>query len=478
MAIAEARSIAGTQRNVITINVVDTCVLVRLTTDMGVVIREERVLLIRPDGKTIETRTDGHGDAYFARLGLPPGTPLFVVLPDVLEAWNDEVVAYELTPAGKREIAAVPAAEFGGYGDMEAHRALNKDQVDKLEKAKAWYGIESEVNQRWAGERDYRGKDTTKYLVYTAKDNAPAYKTRLTLKIDRLTPAEKFDHFTETFEAGRAWYHAGKLNYDGEQHRWYARQGAVCNQLVNIFMGYWANFNNAYTGGATSTNCARQMENDSATDHTNSRYPYRGFREVLGDQLETPTKPEQPDESVPNKSWTYKARRDGTRVTFNYVRIREDDLEEVNGQYRFRHEWQDQLATYNAYSYATKKDGKLVYDHHCGFLIKDPQKGLLTFAADGYKSAAGVYSHTLIKVKPPTQLQSAGKDKELHLVVWPLRALRPGGYAPAAEGGEYRTDDELGDLNSRKLNKQSEINPHFRQSLSRFVVWDAAVNPS
>ena len=476
MAITAPPTIAGAQKTKFTINRVDTCVLLKVTTLDDAPVHNERVLLILPSGQTRARATDYQGEAFFDRLGLPASTPLYVVLPDVLEAWTSDVVEYTLDQEGKVDVEAVPPADADWRGAMAAHAALNKDEVDKLEKVDPQGDVEARDTAHRRRQRNYRQRDATKYLVRAGPTNTPIERARVTLRIDRLTEEEKFAHVTETFMNNNAWYTSGTLNYDGAENRWFARGGAVCNQLANFFLGYWVNHNNAYTSGATSTDMTRQMENDSGTDYSMANYPYRGFRDVLDGPLDPPPLPEDDQRLMPVRSYSPRTQRDGTRQNLSWVRIRPQDLENNGGVWRLRTEWQDALATYNVYSYASRKpNGTFVFDHHGGFLIKDPQRGLLTFAADGYK-AGGVYSHTPTVVKGLDVIHSAATNRNLHLLVWPIQPLRPGGYAAEGAGVvRYFDDRDMGDVNVRR--GQSAIDPEFRQSLSRFVLWDAAPNP-
>lgn len=466
--------VAATQNTPTTINTSDSKLLVKVVTDKDKLVREERVLLVLPDGTTHERRTDQHGAVRFDSLPLPPATAVYLVLPDVLERWSDTLpFEVQLTRFGASYLTA-DAGDTLPRGEIDAYRGSDKDQIDKLERV-ASDGLNEKqlaaANKAARDEKRYRSKDRTKYLVRTAAPAAQDAWIEVTIRIDMLTAAEKFAHIREVFEDNKAWYTAGRLNYSPAERRWFASGGAVCNQWANLFLGYWVNHNNAYTGGASSTDFLRQMNNDSIRDRASNTYRYRGFADVRGAPLPVPANKD-------SDSYTKATLRDGTRVRHTYTKIEDGDLAEVGGQWRFTNGWQDQLATYNVYSMSTNK-GKstLIFDHHGGLLINDPTEGLLTFSADGYKKANGAFSHTPLVVKKPTGLDQASRTRDLHLIVWPLRDLRPGGYAALdGDAGEYRTDAEMAAQNAAAASP-STIHPDFCHSLSRFMYWRGAANP-
>lgn len=475
--------IAAAQQTTITINTLDSKVVVKLATDRGHAIRAERVLLLKPDGKTAERTTDDAGVAVFDALPFAPLTPVYLALPDVLERWS-AIGSHELFlhtgPDHTRRLSEHDAN--ADRGELEEFRTLHKDELDQLEKNDV-PGADSSalavVNESARDQRGYRWNDRTKYLVRTSAATAENDRVQWEITLDRLNTAEKFAHFHEVWESHNAWYTAGRMNYDPDRHRWWGQGGAVCNQLANIFLGYWYNHNNAYTGGATATSFLKQMENDSSRDRTSGTYAFRGFRDVLQAPLAAPALPENPDANVPTSRHRGRVYRDGSRGNFDYVRLRSADLVQNNGRYSFAHAWQRQLADFNVYSYATRKNNTLVFDHHGGVLIRDPQDGWRTWAADGWKSASGRYSETPITYKPPTQLENAAQNRELHLLVWPMKTLRPGGYAPlpvdAEDEGTYRPDPEMGELNAA-ASPQSAIHPDFCHSLPRFFYWQTEPN--
>ncbi|MHC5109666.1 MAG: hypothetical protein ACYTHJ_07285 [Planctomycetota bacterium] len=462
------QKVAVAQQNTATINVIDAKVVIKVETDFNKPVINERVLLLRADGKVHQVHTDDDGVARFDNLPIPPGRFLYAVLPDVLESWYDPD-ARELH-ADDEDVLRVERAHNAGrcdeWGDVTRFREFHKDEVDKQEKISA-DDLDDDrlarLNRDIAMTDDYRKRDYTKYAVTTCPVATADAKCQKIIRINRLTQEQKFEHFREAIEENKAVYIAGRNGYDDDKRRWWLTRGCVCNQFANVFLAYWYNFNAACTPRASSTSFLRMVENDSSKEDGNQIYRYRGFSELLDSPAEAP---------AGTDTETYTTRRvikDGTRGRFTYVRIDENFL--VNsglsfadtGRLKFsKEEFEQELGPYNVYSIASKTP--LIFDHHGGIMLKSDKNMITTLSADGYKKNDGTYSKTEIKLKTPKNLKNYAKNRNLHLRIWPMLALRPGGYAPRGnQDGSYMAETDIEAMDT--------IDPAFRHSLSRFVRW-------
>jgi hypothetical protein len=121
------------------------------------------------------------------------------------------------------------------------------------------------------------------------------------------------------------------------------------------------------------------------------------------------------------------------------------------------------MHTYNIYSKSSDKrnNGNVIMDHHGGVMIRSASGEISTLAADGYKISPGNYSMTIIHEKTPSGLMSS---HSVHLRIWPLQTLRPGGFPPAEAGAtQYKAEADFGGHNT--------LDAAFRQSLARFILW-------
>ena len=458
-----------------------------LETDNGARIRDERVLIVLPDGQVKEEKSDDKGEVISKELFVPPGTKVYMMLPDVLEAWRDDVVEFELMADGRHVVKSV-----GGGTATEIESLQDKDHADHVVKG-GDPGSEPATS--------YRSKDRTLHILKTKDLSDRAIKHKL--KIDRLTEKEKFSHFRDAFEDNGAIYsNKGTLVYDGIGHLWKANKGAVCNQLGQFFLAYWYNHNNAHTN-STSTDFMRQLNNDSDTAwhlKKESEYKYRGFSDVVDSVLPAPTdlqhacfkmkadgsilldnqqRPIYVDEDCkPRKYNKFKRSTSGGEdepkgAKGIWYRIHPEDItgDDTLG-WTLLTSWQVALPTLSVYSYSTSKSD---HDVHGGFLIKDLiNPGLQTWAADG-----SLKKPQKLILKGLGGMHSTTKKKPLALMIWPMKPLRIGGYAPQGTGTpEYLTDKELLERTKARPKRGSDedqpetkIDPWFRQSLPRFVKW-------
>lgn len=411
-----------------------------LLTDRKVGIAQERVLLVNPDGQIEKGMTDSAGNVSFSNLRFAKGEWVYIVLPDILEGWDESENSRQIIrmskpkATGRDESVKDKPEESGG---LVAHREKDKDQIDALA------GGSSAVA--------FRSKDRTKYCLKTTKVNK--LRDRYQIVVKRLTENEKFQHFTDLIETNRAGYTNGVMSYDAAKHRWKFKKGAVCNQFVNFFLGYWYNLNGAFTPSGSASSFCAIMEKDCELHTSKSErgtVDHRGFQGLAGSVLTPPS-------------------------LDAYKPFTAGDLAGWNGLYKGL-EWfaapdnlfsdsaiTRQLAPFNVYSIT---DGsKLNTDHHGGLLLY--RNGAVeVMAADG-KPGGPKYE---IKAKPLVEVRristhpDQGLRTNLHLRVWRLKALRQGGFSPSSGGSEYRPDS---DLKSTK-----PLRPALDQTPPRFIAWE------
>lgn len=181
-------------------------------------IPKERCQLFAGDGTIIEKFTDALGVVRFDELPMKhaPGKPEdvtrpAVVFPDILEEWVDS-----------------PVGDFGKNSGLRD---------------------------------DYRKHDGMVHFV-------DAFDEGQFVQISQLAEEQKLQHFAQTYqENGAEWGGAapkyfgpcpkkgvGKAyQYTGGESCWNWGIGAVCNQHVNFFLGYWFNYNAGFTTSASNT---------------------------------------------------------------------------------------------------------------------------------------------------------------------------------------------------------------------------------
>ena len=440
----------------------------RLQTDLGAAIADERCLVIWPPGHVLEGRTDERGVLRFSGLSLDPAVhdpasdrPL-LVLPDILEAWSVD----DLAPS-----------------------------------------------QKDAGAPLYRGGDHTVHPL--------PWQTALSpVVVDRLTEEAKFQHFYRAHVDHGARYDSGKgSDYMTRDRRWSWSKGSVCNQHVNFFLGYWFNYNALFTTRGSGTFMINLPLYDSAVHDfrpigTQDKDPrkntaketvkqhHRGYREFLtpvvgfGVAARETYDPDDPN-TIPRPGAIAKA----AAVT-EYIRLSE--LYTIDGSPRpTLTAFMRALGDFNVYSVADIHDtprhqgqlakaleltrawlhehaaakqldakkiaamkdralwaviwdlrrdvapddvlwarlrGLVDFDHHAGILLRrgpdggDPagvpeaQHELWTFSADGAK-----------KPGPPLVMKRLADvvvgSHFKHLAIWTCKPLRPGGGAPEDAAG-------------------------------------------
>ncbi len=234
---------------------------VRVQTDLGEPLANERCILqVGPD-LFQETRTDADGVARFLYFVLE-GSEGFIprlFLPDVLEAES-------------------------------ADPAWVPDQPTKDRRPEA--GL--------------RRRDATWHLVVPGV-------ARLPVTINRLSEEEKFQHILRAYTDNRATFangNPGDYAADKQEH-WDRFRGAKCNQHINYFLGYWFNYNHKFVrAGSTTSVCALPMY--SSAVQAFSPYPHRGygdFVEPLPDAYGTRNIKGVPEDSLkrspPGLTWGY-----------------------------------------------------------------------------------------------------------------------------------------------------------------------------
>jgi hypothetical protein len=307
---------------------------------------------------------------------------------------------------------------------------------------------------------DYRKKDGTAHAVKPciAADEQ-------TVVIDRLTEDEKFSHFHDAYVDHGAYYKASNpRNFVDSPPHWKWGIGAVCNQHVNFFLGYWYNYNAQFTTAASATYMAALptlTSEKQAVTTPDGVIKHRGYLEFV--------------EPVGRSNWYYE--HPSVKTKWYYIRAGEPNFDRKTRAPRA--DLSAALGSFNVYSIAdiTKKasqsaavgkaktwfgkhpeylpQGKaaasltdeqvwdlvwdlpeknaqeaalltsmrngLVPDHHCGVLLKRPDE-LKTFSADS-PTKTEIVMRSFGKV-------DLTKRKLLYLGFWRLKPLRKGGYAP------------------------------------------------
>lgn len=460
----------------------------QLLTDFDKPINNERAIVVfeDPSGQISKqtVRTNAAGIVNIT-IAIAPQLPVWIVLPDILESWNDQDNAEQIIIFAQGSVENPLATAIGADGTatasgIEVVRWQDKDSID------------SAIGT--APTSTYRSKDRSKYQLWTQLGNVTTL-----IRVNQLTETEKYLHFREAFEANNAVYEPGSpRNFDTGSRTWQFGGGATCNQFANFFLGYWVNHNAAFTTRASSTNFLKQLENDSALDDSGNVYDFRGFSDVCGPVVPTPIGSGMQERLPRNPQ---RIMRDGSRrADLHYIRVRPADWDQPNQRFVDNSIMND-LGHINIYSVA---DGPTFnVDHHGGIFIKEPGNTLKKLTADGYGRAcfdfngtkyrlpAGAleqqvlqqynrlagsryadfaafirarrrkaFSQRLIRQQDPGNL---GAKNNYHLRVWPLLPLRLGGYAGTNDLGNYVADDQA-DI-------RPAIAPDFHHSLSRFVSW-------
>jgi hypothetical protein len=274
----------------------------RITNDRGRPLANERCILWLADGTKREARTDGNGVVRFDGLPLlcdlrSPAADIdrpALQLPDVLEEWP-----------------AKPIGDFGKDGS-------------------------------------YRTRDGMVHFV-------PVETPKHPLSINRLTEEEKFQHFVSQYvdNGARYWSSNLKKRYDETAHRWTWNHGAVCNEHVNFFLGFWFNYNGGFTKEAIQTGMLCQVMYSSERHNFATNLSHRGYSDFLEpvEGFGTKVRPQSPlpDAKHWNKAWT----------NIEYIRVGKY-LDRTTGNTRNARGAQllSSLANFNVYSVADIKSKK------------------------------------------------------------------------------------------------------------------------
>jgi len=207
-------------------------------------IADELCQLFLGDGTIRETRTNDSGVARFNDLPIAIGGASVddvmrpaIVLPEILEEW----VGGEAGGA-----STAPDGDFG---------------------------------KNLGGRDDYRSRDGCVHFVPV---RTPEYE----ICINHLSEEQKFQHIVQVFrDHGARW--GDPTTHDeptiGNRNCWVWGYGNICNTHVNLFLGYWFNFNRQFTyRRAVGTAVSTLLAYNSSEQHDAALHPaHRGYREFL-----------------------------------------------------------------------------------------------------------------------------------------------------------------------------------------------------
>lgn len=436
--------------------ILSTWVEIQLFTEDGKPIRNELCHLYRVDGAILEAWTDADGVARWSDLpsfcdDLKQADAMFLpalVLPNVLEEFRED-----------------PPGRFG------------KDKGAR------------------SGHCRYDG--SVRFI--------PVNQEKVPIHLFALTPEEKFQTFRRAYEDHNAKYGgAAPREYDSKQNQWRWGGGAVCNQHVNFFLGYWFNYNKHFTTAASRTAMIALVMFDSekqkylAVDEvdgvpTKTLVSHRGYEEfiepVTGFSTAHRTNREEFPSPLSYNQAVYYAEyiniaqyftAEGTPraagrqliaaladfnvysvADLNKKSLRSSTAAKIRGWLQkqpkgssyaalaswvkaktdnqvLEHIWELEPTEHRElFSYITSA-ADLNFDHHCGLLLRRgpdntsaagvdaDQIELWTFSADGSPS-----NKKAIKMKPFSDyFTQIDRQKLMHLAIWKLKPLRPGGFAP------------------------------------------------
>lgn len=410
-------------------------------------VAEERVIVVLPDGSAKFAKTNAEGLAQFPSLPFPRKSVCYVVVPDILETWvrvqsedKEEDARAELEMVfvlkagkgkgrGKATKIGQPGAE---RAPLAALRSRDKDEIDDRVHSVAG--------------KAYRTGDLTKYYVESQTVGQGARKG-YTIVLDRLTQSQKLDHFLWAFQTYPVGYnmgvHAYRYRTEGDRRRWYNGATAFCNGLVNLFLGYWFNYNGAFEKSGSNFTFLQVMENDSAKYVVSGIGSYRGYRELWDRVL-------KPQEGTVTSSDLLKKTVDGVSKRFEYVDAAKGEADRWwdSAAHRPTGDMRGQFGFLNVYSVWQPKTG---VDSHGGLFHNDGQK-ILKIAADSDKVRVGV----------PEDRINQRESKPYRLRIWRLVDLASGG-AIRSQGGKLAAPDSV--LESEK----GPIISRLPNSVPRFV---------
>lgn len=215
---------------------------VKLLTSGGAPLKQERCILVVPGDRNYEAKTNDAGVVEFIVAAPPPSqsldtrelrtAPPLLLIPDVLEEFSrpDQ-----------------PETLFPGVPMLQEL----KHQLDTSFR--------------------YRHGDRVSHPILTLQSGATE------IRLSRLTEQEKFEHFRWSYVSNRAIYAtANPGDYITRNARWEWGVGALCNQHVNFFLGYWFNYNSKFTASGSGTDTAYLP----LLDCGNGKFPYHGETKV------------------------------------------------------------------------------------------------------------------------------------------------------------------------------------------------------
>lgn len=263
------RLVAATTDNTQNTLVLGLWVEVLVVNDRGKPLADERCILWNADGSTIEKKTNSEGVVWFDNLPYyfdedlsqeDITRPAFQ-LPDILEEWN----------------------------------STTKSDFPKPD--------------------SYRSGDRNVWFV-------PAFVPKFQVMVNQLSEEDKFQHFRHAYEDNGAIYeHSNPQDFSTAQRRWNWGKGAVCNQHVNFFLGYWFNYNHEFTkrGYYTTTVCLPlySSKKHKFFDSDGKPFEHRGYAEfveaVSGEGIDPSADVPESDSCIASYNKAY--------LAANYLRI-------------------------------------------------------------------------------------------------------------------------------------------------------------
>ncbi len=418
----------------------------RLVSARGKPLVDEKCQLFDPSGKIIEKKTDKDGVVRFDGLPLlPPANTDWrdtshpaVVFPDILEEWS-----------------AAPEGKFG----------KNRSARD-----------------------DHRKYDGMVHFV-------PAMEVRTVVNLTNLTEEQKLQHFIHAYVDNDARYSVSNpKEYSEKDRRWNWGKGAVCNQHVNFFLGYWFNYGNDFTTAASSTvMCYLPLFSSDLHKLGNVRHrgyleflsPITGFGDTLGssyDPDDETTWPAEDNSRVAYKcieyirmaryfdSSTDAPTDDGKKLidalgpvnVYSLGDIKKETVSAAETQIR---SWLkkfkatkatgksdkdiDKIRSRELWNIAFNLDdadaadsqlvrtlrGKVTWDHHAGILLVRAKGGRPltpnTKEKELWTFSADGSPHNLEIIKLKNFVRADLHRRFLHLGIWQCKPLGPGGFAPS-----------------------------------------------
>lgn len=419
----------------------------RLVSARSKPLADEKCQLFDPSGKIIEKKTDADGVVRFDGLPLlPPAKADWrdcshpaVVFPDILEEWS-----------------ATPEGKFGkNRGARDDHRKCD--------------GMVSFV---------------------------PAMEARTEVKLTNLTEEQKLQHFIHAYVDNGARYGGAKPKDYGEtDRRWNWGKGAVCNQHVNFFLGFWFNYGKSFTtAGSATAMCYLPLFSSALHKFSIAKHrgyleflsPVTGFGATLGGGYDPDDETTWPDEDHAGNAYksieyvrmaryfdadTYAPTDDGKELIDALGPVNVYSLgdiknkEAVTSSEKEIRAWLkkfkatkavgktdkeiDKMKPSELWRIAFKLDdadatderlvrtlrGKVTWDHHCGILLVR-EKGGGPLTPKTKEKELWTFSADGSPTNPRIiELKTFASDdlrrKFLHLGIWRCKPLAPGGFAPS-----------------------------------------------